>query len=438
MCKVCGEPAAGYHFGAFTCEGCKSFFGRTYNNLSALGECKNNGQCVINKKNRTACKSCRLKKCLMVGMSKSGSRYGRRSNWFKIHCLIQDQADQMNTRIEASPTATGNQSASSPARSSPASSVNSSNTTLPLHPSSKSPSPTELLTNHSTVAAAASFRTQQQQLLNSIHNLQQSKHLFNSTVNNANSFLTSSGSSSNSNASGDRHSNNNNHNNNNNNNSINNNNNNLDIKPSLSSIRSSPAPGSLLDNPLVHGFHSSHLNHNHLTGGAAAAAAAGHFFHPAAAAAAAAATMPPLSPVSPFLNPASRFFFNPTAAAAAVLFKEMVTGLGLNPKLYSSYASVLQQQQAQLQASQSALLGEKDHHSSSTESTVESAVAAAAAANYLLPGSSPPQIDPVTVDLSEQDKPIDLSVKLEPESESEIASSSSSSSGSRKKRLRSV
>ncbi|OWR54726.1 putative Knirps-related protein [Danaus plexippus plexippus] len=23
-CKVCGEPAAGFHFGAFTCEGCKS------------------------------------------------------------------------------------------------------------------------------------------------------------------------------------------------------------------------------------------------------------------------------------------------------------------------------------------------------------------------------------------------------------------------------
>ena len=27
----------------------------------------------------------------MVGMSKSGSRYGRRSNWFKIHCLMQNQ-----------------------------------------------------------------------------------------------------------------------------------------------------------------------------------------------------------------------------------------------------------------------------------------------------------------------------------------------------------
>ena len=31
----------------------------------------------------------------MVGMSKSGSRYGRRSNWFKIHCLMQEQAHQV-------------------------------------------------------------------------------------------------------------------------------------------------------------------------------------------------------------------------------------------------------------------------------------------------------------------------------------------------------
>ena len=93
-CRVCGEVAAGYHFGAFTCEGCKSFFGRTYNNRSSIGECKNQNQCIINKKNRTSCKSCRLKKCFAVGMSKSGSRYGRRSNWFKIHCLLQDQQQQ--------------------------------------------------------------------------------------------------------------------------------------------------------------------------------------------------------------------------------------------------------------------------------------------------------------------------------------------------------
>ena len=54
-----------------------------------IQECKNNYRCVVDKKNRTACKACRLRKCLMVGMSKSGSRYGRRSNWFKIHCIMQ-------------------------------------------------------------------------------------------------------------------------------------------------------------------------------------------------------------------------------------------------------------------------------------------------------------------------------------------------------------
>ena len=37
-CKVCGEPAAGFHFGAFTCEGCKSFFGRTCNNQVEMTE----------------------------------------------------------------------------------------------------------------------------------------------------------------------------------------------------------------------------------------------------------------------------------------------------------------------------------------------------------------------------------------------------------------
>ncbi|KAH8259465.1 protein embryonic gonad isoform X1 [Drosophila bipectinata] len=97
LCKVCGEPAAGFHFGAFTCEGCKSFFGRTYNNIAAIAGCKHNGDCVINKKNRTACKACRLRKCLLVGMSKSGSRYGRRSNWFKIHCLLQEQQTTTGT-----------------------------------------------------------------------------------------------------------------------------------------------------------------------------------------------------------------------------------------------------------------------------------------------------------------------------------------------------
>ena len=94
LCRVCDEKAAGFHFGAFTCEGCKSFFGRFCNNQTVIPDCKNNYVCVIDKRNRTSCKACRLKKCLAVGMSKSGCRYGRRSNWFKIHCLMQKNAQK--------------------------------------------------------------------------------------------------------------------------------------------------------------------------------------------------------------------------------------------------------------------------------------------------------------------------------------------------------
>merc|ERR1719264_146907 len=104
LCRVCDEPAAGFHFGAFTCEGCKSFFGRTCNNQSVISECKNQYRCVVDKKNRTSCKACRLRKCLMVGMSKSGSRYGRRSNWFKIHCLMQQKSGPSTTNTEPAPS----------------------------------------------------------------------------------------------------------------------------------------------------------------------------------------------------------------------------------------------------------------------------------------------------------------------------------------------
>nr|prf hormone receptor-like protein [Drosophila sp. (in: flies)] len=118
-CKVCGEPAAGFHFGAFTCEGCKSFFGRSYNNISTISECKNEGKCIIDKKNRTTCKACRLRKCYNVGMSKGGSRYGRRSNWFKIHCLLQEHEQAAAAAGKAPPSAGGVSVGGAPSASSP-------------------------------------------------------------------------------------------------------------------------------------------------------------------------------------------------------------------------------------------------------------------------------------------------------------------------------
>lgn len=46
-----------------------------------------------------------MRKCYTVGMSKGGSRYGRRSNWFKIHCLLQEQQQQA---VEAATKAAAN------------------------------------------------------------------------------------------------------------------------------------------------------------------------------------------------------------------------------------------------------------------------------------------------------------------------------------------
>lgn len=47
-------------------------------------------------------------------MSKSGSRYGRRSNWFKIHCLLQEQQQQQQAQQQAQAHNNNNNISTSP------------------------------------------------------------------------------------------------------------------------------------------------------------------------------------------------------------------------------------------------------------------------------------------------------------------------------------
>ena len=152
---MCEEKAAGFHFGAFTCEGCKSFFGRFCNNQTTIPDCKNAYRCVVDKRNRTSCKACRLRKCLAVGMSKSGCRYGRRSNWFKIHCLMQKNAHRaaLGQQKAAALRAGGGQHQQaplppcaplylpSPSSRSPSPVNNSTSSSSPPHQSTPTPSP---------------------------------------------------------------------------------------------------------------------------------------------------------------------------------------------------------------------------------------------------------------------------------------------------------
>ncbi len=91
----------------------QSFFGRATEEAKvAISECKTGGNCSIKGRSRTSCKSCRLRKCRVVGMSRqsersppitepwrlqsnlSGSRYGRRSTYFKVQCLLDAQQEQ--------------------------------------------------------------------------------------------------------------------------------------------------------------------------------------------------------------------------------------------------------------------------------------------------------------------------------------------------------
>ncbi|KHN87164.1 Protein embryonic gonad [Toxocara canis] len=123
MCQVCNEIARGYHFGAFTCEGCKSFFGRTCKPSKSDSErrgehgsgpllskiklqCKSGGNCNVQGRNRTSCKFCRFNKCIAVGMAPQNSRYGRRSKYFKVSSVLdaQEKARISNPPAPAPPS----------------------------------------------------------------------------------------------------------------------------------------------------------------------------------------------------------------------------------------------------------------------------------------------------------------------------------------------
>ncbi|OCT92926.1 hypothetical protein XELAEV_18015993mg [Xenopus laevis] len=69
ICGVCGDKATGFHFNAMTCEGCKGFFRRSMKR-KAMFTCPFNGDCRITKDNRRHCQSCRLKRCVDIGMMK--------------------------------------------------------------------------------------------------------------------------------------------------------------------------------------------------------------------------------------------------------------------------------------------------------------------------------------------------------------------------------
>lgn len=55
----------------YSCEGCKGFFKRTIRK-DLIYTCRDNKDCLIDKRQRNRCQYCRYQKCLAMGMKREG------------------------------------------------------------------------------------------------------------------------------------------------------------------------------------------------------------------------------------------------------------------------------------------------------------------------------------------------------------------------------
>lgn len=100
LCSICGDRASGKHYGVyryvfcwcnklitresflrshrispiaivlfFSCEGCKGFFKRTVRKDLSYA-CREDRNCIIDKRQRNRCQYCRYQKCLTMGMKR--------------------------------------------------------------------------------------------------------------------------------------------------------------------------------------------------------------------------------------------------------------------------------------------------------------------------------------------------------------------------------
>ncbi|XP_010221056.1 PREDICTED: retinoic acid receptor RXR-alpha-like [Tinamus guttatus] len=71
ICAICGDRSSGKHYGVYSCEGCKGFFKRTVRK-DLTYTCRDNKDCLIDKRQRNRCQYCRYQKCLAMGMKREG------------------------------------------------------------------------------------------------------------------------------------------------------------------------------------------------------------------------------------------------------------------------------------------------------------------------------------------------------------------------------
>nr|CAB3265841.1 RXR Retinoic acid receptor [Phallusia mammillata] len=94
ICAVCGDRASGKHYGVYSCEGCKGFFKRTVRKLLTY-TCRDDKDCVIDKRQRNRCQYCRYQKCQAMGMKKEAVQEERQKNKEQDEMGEVNPADEM-------------------------------------------------------------------------------------------------------------------------------------------------------------------------------------------------------------------------------------------------------------------------------------------------------------------------------------------------------
>lgn len=95
-CQVCEDIASGFHYGVWSCEGCKAFFKRSLQGPSDF-VCPATNNCTIDKLRRKSCQACRLEKCYKVGMSAGNCRRETQYGKQKIMKRKLGQEDHVNS-----------------------------------------------------------------------------------------------------------------------------------------------------------------------------------------------------------------------------------------------------------------------------------------------------------------------------------------------------
>ncbi|XP_073790785.1 retinoic acid receptor RXR-alpha-A isoform X4 [Danio rerio] len=89
ICAICGDRSSGKHYGVYSCEGCKGFFKRTVRK-DLTYTCRDNKDCVIDKRQRNRCQYCRYQKCLAMGMKRE----------VLLHTAVQEERQRAKERSE--------------------------------------------------------------------------------------------------------------------------------------------------------------------------------------------------------------------------------------------------------------------------------------------------------------------------------------------------